>query len=62
MTVLEEAGLITRTKHGRTVWCRLNPVPLRNASDWMDRNRKFWDARFDDLARHLQTKRRGSDS
>ena len=51
--VLERAGLVIREKRGRTVWCRLNPVPLKAASDWVDRYRVFWDTQLDSLAKHL---------
>ena len=33
--VLEDAGLITRVKHGRTVEIRLSPAPLQQASGWL---------------------------
>ena len=57
LQVLERAGLVTREKRGRTVWCRLNPLPLRAASDWVDRYRVFWDRQLDSLAGHLARKR-----
>ena len=57
LRVLERAGLVTREKRGRTVWCRLNPAPLKNASDWVDRYRIFWDRQLDSLASHLARKR-----
>ena len=52
--VLEEAGLLTREKRGRTVWCRLNAAPLRDVVDWATRYRVFWEEQFDSLAAHLE--------
>jgi DNA-binding transcriptional ArsR family regulator len=47
--VLERAGLVTRRVDGREHWIRLEPRPLRAASDWLERYRLFWDARLDAL-------------
>jgi DNA-binding transcriptional ArsR family regulator len=33
--VLADAGLITRERRGRVIWCRLEPDALRGASVWM---------------------------
>ena len=33
--VLADAGLITRERRGRVVWCGLQPDALRGASVWM---------------------------
>lgn len=33
--VLAAAGLITRERRGRVVWCKLEPDALREASIWM---------------------------
>ena len=52
--VLESAGLLTREKRGRTVWCRLNAAPLKDAADWVTRYRAFWEAQFDNLAAYLE--------
>ena len=57
LRVLERAGLVNREKRGRTVWCRLNPAPLRIASEWVDRYRTFWEEQLDSLASHLERKR-----
>jgi DNA-binding transcriptional ArsR family regulator len=54
LRVLEEAGLLTREKRGRTVWCRLNAAPLRDVVDWATRYRAFWEEQFDSLAAHLE--------
>ena len=36
LTILEEAGIITRSKQGRTMVCRLNRERLKDLQDWQD--------------------------
>lgn len=50
LDVLDEAGLITRSKMGRTVTVRLSPQPIRAALDWLRRYERFWSASLDRLA------------
>lgn len=33
--ILNDAGLITRERRGRVIWCKLEPDALRAASVWM---------------------------
>jgi DNA-binding transcriptional ArsR family regulator len=33
--ILNDAGLITRERRGRVIWCKLDPDALRAASVWM---------------------------
>ena len=47
--VLEEAGLVTTEKVGRVRTCRLGPRRLEQEAAWLERYRKLWDARFDEL-------------
>jgi DNA-binding transcriptional ArsR family regulator len=47
--VLEEAGLVTTRKVGRVRTCRLGPRRLEEETDWLERYRRLWDARFDEL-------------
>lgn len=54
--VLDKAGLITRSKSGRTVTVRLRPEPMRGAMDWLRRYERFWSASLDRLAAYAQTK------
>lgn len=51
LTVLESAGLVSRTKVGRTVTVRLEREPLRSAEEWLHRTRTFWTTQLDHLAR-----------
>jgi DNA-binding transcriptional ArsR family regulator len=50
LDVLIEAGLITRSKKGRTVTVRLAPEPMRDAMNWLRRYERFWSGRLDRLA------------
>ena len=47
--VLEQAGLVTTEKIGRVRTCKLGPRRLEHETEWMERYRKLWDARFDAL-------------
>jgi DNA-binding transcriptional ArsR family regulator len=51
--VLEHAGLVSQKKIGRTRFCRLAPAPLKQAEDWIDQYRRFWEGAFDSLERFL---------
>jgi DNA-binding transcriptional ArsR family regulator len=53
LRVLEDAGLVTREREGRTSWCQLNAVPLRDAAEWMEAYRRLWDSQLDSLERYL---------
>jgi DNA-binding transcriptional ArsR family regulator len=35
LAVLAEAGLISRERRGRVIWCKLEPDAMRAASVWM---------------------------
>ena len=52
--VLDEAGLVSVSKRGRTRYCRLEAEPMKAASDWLDDYRKFWVGQLDALARYLR--------
>jgi DNA-binding transcriptional ArsR family regulator len=53
LRVLEDAGLIARSKEGRVVSCELSAAPMKEASVWMSRYEKFWTEKLDSLARYL---------
>jgi DNA-binding transcriptional ArsR family regulator len=53
LRVLEDAGLIARTKEGRVVSCELSAAPMQAAAAWMSRYEKFWTEKLDSLARYL---------
>lgn len=50
LDVLSDAGLVTRTKTGRTVTCRLAAAPMEEAMEWLARYQRFWSASLDRLA------------
>ena len=49
LKVLERAGLISRGRDAQRRPCRLEAAPLREVTDWLERYRDLWDARFDRL-------------
>ncbi|MFM9860029.1 metalloregulator ArsR/SmtB family transcription factor [Pseudoxanthobacter sp. M-2] len=49
LDVLGDAGLVSRTKVGRTVTCRLEAEPMREAMAWLERYERFWTAGLDRL-------------
>ncbi|MBV9726897.1 MAG: helix-turn-helix transcriptional regulator [Gammaproteobacteria bacterium] len=55
LDVLDEAGLITRSKSGRTVTVRLNPDPLREPIGWLRRHERFGSASLDRLAAYAES-------
>jgi DNA-binding transcriptional ArsR family regulator len=50
LDVLSDAGLITRSKTGRTVACRQSAGPMEEANEWLERNQRFWSESLDRLA------------
>lgn len=56
LDVLGEAGLVTRSKQGRTVQVRLSAGPLRRATEWLQRYERFWSPALDRLAAHAERK------
>jgi len=51
--VLERAGLARVRRDGRVRRCALRPGPMREASSWIERYRRYWEASFDRLAEYL---------
>ena len=54
LQTLAEAGLISREKRGRVIWCKLEPDALRNASVWMQGFGQFDPVDLDDFERFLE--------
>jgi DNA-binding transcriptional ArsR family regulator len=54
LKVLEHAGLISRSRSGQWRSSTLEAAPLKEATDWMERYRVFWEASFDRLDAHLR--------
>jgi DNA-binding transcriptional ArsR family regulator len=70
LKVLERAGLITHIQIAQSRPRRIVAAPLKEATDWLENYRKFWEEQFDRLdelleelkleAKTEQTKTRGS--
>ena len=61
LKVLERAGLIARGREAQWRPCRLDAGPLKDAAEWLERYRKFWEQsldRLDDYLKQLQVKER----
>jgi DNA-binding transcriptional ArsR family regulator len=54
LKVLQRAGLIARGREAQWRPCRLAAGPLKDASDWLERYRRFWDESFDRLDEYLR--------
>ena len=57
LRVLEDAGLITRKKHGRQNIVRVNPKPIEEAETWIGHYARFWRQQFDDVEQYLEAKK-----
>lgn len=44
LKLLEEVGLVSKTKLAQQRICRLEAERLREVSEWLDEYRRFWDA------------------
>ena len=53
LKVLERAGLIARGREAQWRPCRLKAGPLKDADDWLERYRRFWEESFDRLDEYL---------
>ncbi|PYO87705.1 MAG: transcriptional regulator [Gemmatimonadetes bacterium] len=54
LKVLERAGLISRGREAQRRPRRLEPRPLAEATDWIERYRKIWEGNFKRLDAVLQ--------
>ena len=54
LKVLEGVGLLRRERQGRVHRCRLDAAAMREAADWIEHYRCFWEAQLDSLARYLE--------
>src|SRR6201987_1590625 len=55
LKVLEQAGLITRSREAQWRPCRIEPRALKDVDDWLAHYRRFYDERFDCLDSYLKT-------
>lgn len=55
LSVLEHAGLVRSEKAGRVRTCRIEPVGMTLAEQWLNERRQDWEQRFDRLDDYLKT-------
>lgn len=55
LKVLENAGLVTKSKDAQYRPCKLNGSPLKDATDWMETYRQYWEDSLDRLGEYLKT-------
>ena len=53
LKVLEHAGLIRRGREAQWRPCQLEAGPLKDAADWLEHYRRFWEQSFDRLGDYL---------
>ena len=54
LKVLQRAGLVRQERRAQFRPCYLVAEPLKEASDWMEKYRKFWEESFDRLDEYLK--------
>ena len=60
LKVLERAGLIARGREAQWRPCQLEAGPLKDATQWLEHYRQFWEQSFDRLEDYLRKlKRKG---
>jgi DNA-binding transcriptional ArsR family regulator len=57
--ILEHAGLITRGRTAQLRPSRLEGAPLKDAVEWLERYRRFWEGSFDSLDARLRASEEG---
>lgn len=62
LKVLERAGLVAQGREAQWRPRRLDPAPLKEVSDWVERYREIWEARLDRLDSYLQALQAKQDS
>jgi DNA-binding transcriptional ArsR family regulator len=53
LKVLQRAGLVTQSRKAQWRPCRLEPAPLKDVADWVERYRRIWDERLSQLDAYL---------
>jgi len=54
LRVLEKAGLIRRRRDGRVHRLKLDAAPMKQAQQWIEEYRRFWEESFDRLDEYLK--------
>ena len=53
LKVLQQAGLVTQGRKAQWRPCRLEIAPLKEVAHWVDRYRRIWDERWNQLDAYL---------
>ncbi len=53
LIVLEKAGLVRRTRHGRVHSMALEAKPMQEAQAFLERYREFWEGNLDQFEKYL---------
>ena len=53
MRTLSDAGLVSVTKRGRTRYCKLEPIAMHQAAEWLNEYRVFWENQLSSLEAYL---------
>ncbi|OJU63714.1 MAG: transcriptional regulator [Armatimonadetes bacterium 55-13] len=53
LKVLENAGLVTKSRQAQWRPCRLEATPLREVADWVESYRRYWEQSLDRLESYL---------
>ena len=53
LKVLENAGLVTKSRQAQWRPCRLEATPLREVADWVGSYRRYWEQSLDRLESYL---------
>lgn len=62
LKVLENAGLITKSRQAQRRPCKLNAAALKDVDDWVEQYRQFWEESLDRLGEYLKTVTAGNDT
>ena len=53
LKVLQKAGLVSQSRKAQWRPCKLEMEPLKEVADWVDRYRRIWDERYNQLDVYL---------
>ena len=59
LKVLEQAGLVARTRHAQWRPVQLNAAPLAEVAGWVERYRRHWDQNFARMDAYLAELQKG---
>ena len=59
LKVLEQAGLVARSRHAQWRPVQLNAAPLAEVAGWVERYRRHWQSEFDRMDAYLKELQEG---